>query len=331
MEIVRTEDTGTLRHDVYFNDDESECIVVERYRDAAALIGHAEHLGDLPEPGAGLREPPAARKRPTGNGAHDAAVSSVLTSSRGTVMALKNRYTFAALLAALALSLVALAGCGTTATTATTTQGGTVANTVTASGMGTTQAAPDTAEMYFGVTTTSANAQTALDDASKVAEQIAAAVKKEGIAAEDIQTRDVSVYPQTTDQDGKQVITGYQASLGVQVKVRDIAELGAVISAANAAGANSISGPTFTIDDPAPFRATAIDEAVADARKSAEAMAAAAGKSVGEVLSMSSSDVGLVPSAMYGASDMAGAAKDVPIEPGQLDISANVVVVFELK
>jgi uncharacterized protein YggE len=54
------------------------------------------------------------------------------------------------------------------------------------------------------------------------------------------------VYPQTADQDGKQVITGYQASLSVQVKVGDIAKLGEVISAANVSGANSISGPTFT-------------------------------------------------------------------------------------
>ena len=202
---------------------------------------------------------------------------------------------------------------------------------MTASGAGTAQAVPDTAEMSFGVTTTSPNAKTALDDASKVAEQIASAVKKQGIADEDIQTQDVSVYPQTVDQDGKQVITGYQASLSVRVKVRDIAKLGEVISAANAAGANGISGPTFSIGDPAPARAEAIDEAVADARKSAEAMAEAAGKSVGEVLSMSSSDVGMVAEAMYSQADMAGAARDVPIEPGQLDIGANVVVVFELK
>jgi uncharacterized protein YggE len=244
-------------------------------------------------------------------------------------MALRHRYATAALLAALTLALVALAGCGEAATTSTTT--GAVANTVTASGTGTTQAAPDTAEMSFGVTTMSPNAKTALDDASKTAEQIAAALKKQGIAAEDIQTRDVSVYPQSVDQDGKQVITGYQASLNVTVKVRDISKLGEVISAANAAGANEISGPTFTIDDPAPARATAIDEAVADARKSAEAMAEAAGKSVGDVLSMSSSDAGFVPSMMYSQADMAGAAKSVPIEPGQLDITANVVVVFELE
>jgi quinol monooxygenase YgiN len=49
VEIVRTKDTGTLQYDVYFNDDESECIVHERYRDSEALIEHAAHLGDLTE------------------------------------------------------------------------------------------------------------------------------------------------------------------------------------------------------------------------------------------------------------------------------------------
>ena len=47
MEIVRTEDTGTLQYDIYFSDDQSECIVLERYRDSEALIEHAAHLGDL--------------------------------------------------------------------------------------------------------------------------------------------------------------------------------------------------------------------------------------------------------------------------------------------
>jgi hypothetical protein len=49
MEIVRTKDSGTLQYDIYVNEDESECMVIERYRDSAALIEHFENLGDLPE------------------------------------------------------------------------------------------------------------------------------------------------------------------------------------------------------------------------------------------------------------------------------------------
>jgi quinol monooxygenase YgiN len=46
MEIVRTKDNGTRQYDISFNDDESEAIVIERYRDSEALIEHLAHLGD---------------------------------------------------------------------------------------------------------------------------------------------------------------------------------------------------------------------------------------------------------------------------------------------
>jgi quinol monooxygenase YgiN len=47
MEIARTKDTGTLQYDIYFNEDESEGIVFESYRDSEALIEHGANLGDL--------------------------------------------------------------------------------------------------------------------------------------------------------------------------------------------------------------------------------------------------------------------------------------------
>jgi len=49
MEIVRTKDIGTLQYEIYFNDDQSECIVLERYKDSEALIQHAANVGDLME------------------------------------------------------------------------------------------------------------------------------------------------------------------------------------------------------------------------------------------------------------------------------------------
>jgi len=47
MEIVRTKDTGTLQYDTYFNDDQSECVVIERYRDSEAAMEHAANLADV--------------------------------------------------------------------------------------------------------------------------------------------------------------------------------------------------------------------------------------------------------------------------------------------
>jgi quinol monooxygenase YgiN len=49
MEIVRNMDTGTLQFDIYVNDDQSECTIVERYKDSSALIEHAAHVGHMME------------------------------------------------------------------------------------------------------------------------------------------------------------------------------------------------------------------------------------------------------------------------------------------
>jgi quinol monooxygenase YgiN len=49
MDIVQAKDPGTLQYDIYFNDDESECMVLERFKDSDALIEHAANLGELSE------------------------------------------------------------------------------------------------------------------------------------------------------------------------------------------------------------------------------------------------------------------------------------------
>jgi len=49
MEIVRTKDTGTLQYDIYLNDELSEAVVLERYRDSEAHMEHTAHLADIGE------------------------------------------------------------------------------------------------------------------------------------------------------------------------------------------------------------------------------------------------------------------------------------------
>jgi quinol monooxygenase YgiN len=46
-DIVRTKDSGTLGYDLYLNGDQSECMIIERYRDSEAAIEHAANLGHL--------------------------------------------------------------------------------------------------------------------------------------------------------------------------------------------------------------------------------------------------------------------------------------------
>lgn len=225
------------------------------------------------------------------------------------------------------LTIMLLAGC----TTVVSGPSGSV-NTITASGSGTVSSVPDQAVMSFGVTVQAKDAKRALDQVSANAEKVSSAIKGAGVAEKDIQTANVSIDPQYANtSSANPPIVGYSASLSVTAKVRDLATLSDVIGVATKAGATNVSGPTFSIAEDSAVHASAVQKAVDNARRMAAAMAKAAGKSVGDVVSVTSNDVSGVPPmpVTYGAA----AAKDiaVPIEPGQLDITTNVTVVFALK
>lgn len=229
-----------------------------------------------------------------------------------------------ALIAALG---VTAAGC----TKVVTTPGGSAANTVTASGSGKVAAPPDLATMSFGVVRRDADASKALSAASSAAEKISAELRKQGIADDDIRTSGVNVYPQYEESGGKSVVNGFEASINVTAKVRDLEKLGTIISALSGAGADSVSGPNFEVDEDSEYRKQAIQEAVDDAKSEAEALAKAAGKQVGQVLSITTTAVNM-PGPLGGESyAVMDAAKAVPIETGTLDVAVDVTVIFELK
>ncbi len=231
---------------------------------------------------------------------------------------------------ALLAMTIAASGCTTKVITAP--QGGASANTVTASGFGKASATPDEAIMSFGVTKRAKDADKALAAASAAADKINKELKRLGVGSDDIQTSGVNVYATYQSSGDKTAISGFEASINVTAKVKDLSKLGAIITALANVGADNVSGPSFGISEDTVYRGKAIEKAVADARTQANDMAKAADKSVGEVISITSSSVN-VPGPMYGYGDAAIGAKsaNVPIEPGQLDVTASVTVVFELK
>ncbi len=231
--------------------------------------------------------------------------------------------------ATLAVALLAVAGCSTKVVTS---DGATPLNTVTAAGTGKVSAAPTEAQMTFGVVVRSEQAEDALKQASDKAGEIASAIKGAGVADKDVQTQNVSVYPEYRDggPDRAMQINGYTANVSVRVKIRDITKVGDVIGAASGVGSNEISGPTFTLGDDAPERDEAIEAAIADAKRRADVMAKAAGKSLGEIIAISEAGVSAQP--IYWGMERAGADSfGYDVQPGELDVISSVTVVFELK
>lgn len=212
-------------------------------------------------------------------------------------------------------------------------------DTITASGNGSALAVPDTAEIVFGISSTDPKAKPALDQASKTADAVAAALKKAGIPEEDIQTANMRIDPNYTyDQSGEKppTVVSYRATIDLRVKVRKMELLGTVIEAGTSAGAVNVTGPTFTLDNDEAATDEAITAAVDDAKRRAAAMAKAAGKKVGEAVSIQETAVE-VPTVykdsalMRGYAAAADSAQAIAVEAGQLDITADITVVFRLE
>lgn len=197
---------------------------------------------------------------------------------------------------------------------------------VTVSGEGTVAAVPDNAVIRLGVSSQGKTARQASDANAKEMTGVIAAIKEAGVADRDIQTTSLSLQPQyETNKPGAPHLIGFQATNQVTVKIRDVANLPAVLDRAIASGANEMSGIEFVVSEQAKLLDKARSDAIADARRKAELYAAAAGMKVGRVMSIS--EEGATP-LQRPMSMRAGAA--APIAPGEQTLRAVVTVSFEL-
>jgi uncharacterized protein YggE len=208
-------------------------------------------------------------------------------------------------------------------------------------GHGEIMAAPDTAYVTSGVTSQGTTAREALDANTADMSAVIAALKAAGIDAADIQTSGFSVspnyvYSDARDANGYQLppkIVGYTVSNGVTVHVRDLAALGAVLDQAVTVGANTISGITFAVEDPAELYNEARKAAFADAKGKADLYAEAAGVELGALALISEQLGGGQPQPyMFKAeAAMADRSAPVPIEAGQLTFTIDVNVNWDLE
>lgn len=205
--------------------------------------------------------------------------------------------------------------------------------TITVSGHGTVSVVPDTADLMAGVQAQAATATEALETVGTKSQALVDTLKGQGIAADDIQTAGLSLYPTFANND--QRITGYQASTNVTATVHDMSKVGDVVDALkNLVGDQlTLNGVSFSYEDPEAVMAEARTAAVNNARVRAEQYATAAGAELGGVLKVIE---GSVPSpvtyeAMTAATAPAAADSRVAVAPGSQDLAADVSVVFEMR
>jgi uncharacterized protein YggE len=208
--------------------------------------------------------------------------------------------------------------------------------TLSVSGEGQAQAAPDLAVVSFAVETTAPTAGAAVADNAKKSTALAEAVKQKLGPRDRVYTTQYSLMPRYEQQErnlGGQVmprIIGYVASNAVRVELRNVREVGALIDAATGAGANRVDSLEFTLEERAAAQSDALKQAGADAKRQAEAAAAALGVTLGKVLTANTGSAPIIMPKQMARMAMA-ADVSTPVEAGDVTVSATLQVTYEIQ
>ena len=232
--------------------------------------------------------------------------------------------------------------------------GSSEANTITLSGHGEVTAVPDIANVYFSIRKTAKTGKEALASVAVIEKKALDFLKTKGVDEKDIKTENASVYPKYDyvrslcpqseagsasgmmyDCGGsKQVLTGYEASESITVKVRNIDDAGAIMQGLGATGVSDLNGPNFAIDDEDNLKAEARKKAIDDAKQKAEVLAKDLGVSLGRIADFN--EGGNYYPVMYGKATMMDSAVSSAPAPAELPkgentISSDVTITYEIR
>jgi uncharacterized protein YggE len=197
------------------------------------------------------------------------------------------------------------------------------------SGEGQTRVTPDRATVLIGVQTRSLTAAAAAADNARRQKSVLDTLKALGIPTEQLATQNYSVTPEMKyDPNGTipPKVTGYTVSNTVRVELIKIDQVGSVIDASLAKGANNIAGIQFGVSNIAEVRRLALADAVRSARADAEVLAKTSGGTLGQLIEMTSSTPSYRP--VMAQMEMR-AAVATPIEAGEQVVTASVTATWQ--
>ena len=209
---------------------------------------------------------------------------------------------------------------------------------VTMTGYGSVQSAPDRAWITVGVEKRDPTTKVAQEQTAVATDHILQRLKSLGIPENAIRTSSFNVSQDWEFQpQGRRTLRGYVVSNQMEIKLDDIAKLGAVIDGVIDAGANIIHGVRWDLKNRDDLEQQALAQAFADARRRAQVIVTAARATLGPVYAVQESRAGQVRpmTVQYQAGVAgrggAGMADSIPVNPGELEIRAIVTVSFQIQ
>ena len=194
------------------------------------------------------------------------------------------------------------------------------------SGDATVSKKPDIAFLSVGVESQQSTASAAQSDLASKAAKLIAKAKALGIADKDTTTSGYWVGPYYSP--GGQTISGYRASEQLQLKWHAVDTVGKALDTLVQDGGATHVSVSFGLADPKAARAEARTLAIADAHSRAQAMAAAAGVKLGQVVRVSDVTFSGYPSASYGLKAAAADSSQLPV--GELNLTVTVEVAYAI-
>jgi uncharacterized protein YggE len=230
---------------------------------------------------------------------------------------------------ALVLAIVGLCGCATPAQVNLVTQ----EEGIWVTGEGEVMAVPDIATLRLGIDAQAATVAEAQSQAAEAMTRVMDALIDNDVAEKDIQTqyfsiRQVTKWDRETEEE---VVVGYRVTNKVTAKIREIDKADAIIDAVIEAGGDltRIDSISFSVDDPPAYYEELRQQAMADAKAKAEQLAELAGVTLGKPTYISEGISYPIYPRDYNY-EMAGAAPETPISPGEMEISLTVEVAYAI-
>jgi uncharacterized protein YggE len=214
--------------------------------------------------------------------------------------------------------------------------------TISVTGEGEVKVPPDLAVVSFAVETTAPEAAAAVAENARKSASLSEALKKVIAGTDKVSTTGYSLDPvydyqqarERTAPQGPPRITGYVARNQVRVESHTIDKIGTLIDAATKAGANRVDGLEFTLEEKAKAQSDALKRAGEDARRQADAAAAALGVALGRVASATTASGPIVVPRPYQARFRMAAAAEAdaptPVEAGDVTVRATLQVSYEI-
>jgi uncharacterized protein YggE len=206
--------------------------------------------------------------------------------------------------------------------------------TITVSGQGKAVSPPDMAIIQTGVITHGAGAREALSGNNEAMEKVMEVLKAHKIAPEDIQTSGLNVTPEYRRDDRglrDPENSGYRVTNQLQVRIRNLPDLGQILDALVACGSNQLYGINFQVEDATEVYNQARSLAVEDARRRAELYALASGVLLGKVLAIREQSIETPRPPSLARGFAAEAVSSVPVAPGEHEFQITVNIVFALE